>query len=289
MFVSQDEEGTFRCQGKTHKFLTPTQKKKDNLDDFIENEFASIKKDDPGFADNVAFQQPAQSRPMEGQTTPSMPTQPKKVSGAKPFSFKPGQIKKANINVDSSNQSPDVSRSEPSQATMPKSIPTSMKKPAFMNKKPAGTKPSMMSGVPNMKGGIGGPQKVGVSKKRDFDLDEEIESMMPDSMKARDTSMNQGSAAPVQPLEQKKPMAPPGMLGGAVKNKQLGPKMMQNKDFASNSRLEKKPPVPVKKEESEGSGEDYDEDGFDDDKDDAPADDWRKKLAKENKKVEAYK
>lgn len=120
-----------------------------------------------------------------------MPTQPKKVGGSKPFSFKPGQIKKAPgagpKPVDSSHQSPDVSRTEPTgQSTLPKGIPTSVKKPNFAMKPkaPMGSKPAMA-------GGIGAAKKI-VSRKRDEDFDEEVESLMPDSMKKKDgnTSFN---------------------------------------------------------------------------------------------------
>jgi hypothetical protein len=73
--------------------------------------------------------------------------------------------------------SPDVSRQEPApQAALPKGVPTSMKKPAFMlNKKPAGSKPNM---------GMGQPKMVGRSKGDEF-MDEEIDDLMPESMKAR--------------------------------------------------------------------------------------------------------
>jgi len=40
-------------------FNSSQQKKKDNLDDFIENELKGIKKENPGFEENPTFQQPA--------------------------------------------------------------------------------------------------------------------------------------------------------------------------------------------------------------------------------------
>jgi len=60
-----------------------------DLDAFIDGELNEIKTKDPGFVENPAFQQPAQQRPQESQQTPSMPSQPKKVGGSKPFAFKP--------------------------------------------------------------------------------------------------------------------------------------------------------------------------------------------------------
>lgn len=58
---------------------------------------------------------------------------------------------------------------------MPKSIPTSLKKP-MLAKKP--NKPNMMAA---------GPKKY--NKPKNDELDEEIESLMPDAMKAKDYSI----------------------------------------------------------------------------------------------------
>lgn len=141
-----------------------------------------------------------------------MPSQPKKVGGSKPNLFKPSAIQKAPAppQVDSSHQSPDVSRQEQSQSTLPKGIPTSVKKPTFALKQ---TKPSMMAGKPNL---AGVPQKIKLRKEEDFD--EEVASLMPDSMKKRDpdSSINMEPAR----VEQKKVIQPaPALMGAKVANK----------------------------------------------------------------------
>jgi hypothetical protein len=66
---------------------------------------------------------------------------------------------------------------------MPKSIPTTLKKP-MLAKKP--NKPNMMAG----------PKKY--NKPKQDELEEEIESLMPDAMKAKDYSIQQ-QAPPAQP------------------------------------------------------------------------------------------
>lgn len=78
------------------------------------------------------------------------------------------------------------------------------------------------------------------------------------------------------------------MMGGKLKERNVGPKIMM-KGSNNNSRIEKKPPAPAppKKEESDDNYDESDfEDGKEEETNENPMEALRKKIAKENAKAQ---